>query len=106
MKFTCHVSGEEIEWGNTSSTSNMIRLDDNFPIGRPYTRGAVTVTFTSQSDSTGIVSDYTVNVTHGAEFGLTRIYCRDSDDGGKTIHCPPTAIIPGNIQTEYQCTIL
>ena len=94
MIFTCHVSGDEIEWGNTSSSNNRIRFDDDAPVGTSISQGVITATLTSK-DSSGAKSDYIINVSPGAQFGYTRIYCEDRGDGGGEIQCPPTVITPG-----------
>ena len=94
VKLVCHITGDEIEWGNTSSSDNRIRLDSDNPVGSPVTRGAISAVITSRGD-VGIRSEYRINVTPGAQFGFTRIYCEDRADGGE-VQCQPTVITPGN----------
>ena len=73
MIFTCHVSGDEIEWGNTSSSNNRIRFDDDAPVGTSISQGVITATLTSK-DSSGAKSDYIINVSPGAQFGYVLYY--------------------------------
>ena len=97
MKFVCHITGDEIEWGNTTSSSNRIRLDLDNAIGSPVTRGPISAVITSK-ETLGIRSEYRINVTPGAQFGYTRVYCEDREDDGNRVYCAPTAITPGNAQ--------
>ena len=95
ITFSCSVAGEEMEWGNTSSGTDMrIQFGVDDPAGTTKQLAAVMAVLT-RNDNSGLASEYTLSFSPGVRYGTTIIYCADRDDGGVVRSCPPLAFSPG-----------
>ena len=100
--FSCSVPGDEMEWGNSASDSDMrIRFRDDDPVGTRVQLANVVGVLTRR-DQSGIASTYTLSISPGVQYGNVRIYCEDRERGGEKF-CPTIAFTPGEHETLLLC---